>query len=156
MKASSYQIIAAAVLEREGRFLCVEERVNGVLKINQPSGRLEIGETPAYAAVRKTIEESGYSFLATHMVGIYEYFDLTTSIMVLRLAYAGVLFSPRPEPARPNDPLIHAVHWLTYEEVESVRERHRSPFVLQCVKDYRAGKSYPLDLVTHFPASPAS
>lgn len=156
MMAKNCQIVAAAVLEREGRFLCVEEKVSGVLKINQPSGRLEIGETPAYAATRKTIEESGYSFLATHMVGIYEYFDITASTMVLRLAYTGVLFSPRPEPASPSDPSIHAVHWLTYEEVESMRERHRSPFVLQCVKDYRAGKAYPLDLVTHFPASPAS
>lgn len=156
MKATSYQVIVASVLERDGRFLCVEEMANNVIRLDQPAGPLEVGETPAHGAVRKTLEESGYSFLPTYIVGIYEYFDVRTSTIFLRLAYTGPLLTPGPRPARPTDKHIHAVHWLTYGELESTRERHRSPFVLQCVKDFRAGKSFPLALVSHFPAFPAS
>lgn len=158
MKAtsSSYQVTVASVLERDGRFLCVEKMVNNVLRLNQPAGRLEVGETPAQGAVRGTIAKSGYSFVPTYVVGIYEYFDVRTSTIFLRLAYTGVPFTSGPRPPRPTDKHIHAVYWLTYGELESTHERHRSPFVLQCVKDFRAGKSFPLTLVSHFPASPAS
>lgn len=153
MHRVSHQVIVASVLERGGRYLCIEEWVEGELRINQPSGRLEIGETPADAAVRETLEESGYSFMPTHIVGVYEYFHIMSYTIYLRLAYTGALFVPDNRRARPEEPSIESVRWLTYEQLERTRERHRSPFVLQCVKDYRDGKAYPLDLVRHFPAS---
>ena len=142
------------MLEEDGRFLCIEELVEGKLKLNQPAGRLEVGETPAFGAVRETLEESGYSFSPTHLVGVYEYFHVTTGTIFLRLAYTGTVHALQGTRTRPTDALIRAVHWLTYEELEQTRNRHRSPFVMQCVTDYRAGKFYPLDLVTHFPPSP--
>lgn len=156
MTPINYQVIVASVLEKGGRFLCIEELVDGSLKLNQPGGRLEVGETPAHGAVRETLEESGYSFLPTHLIGIYEYFDVKSRNIFIRLAYTGAVFAPMRVLARPSDSDIHAVHWLTYEELKQLRERHRSPFVMQCVMDYRAGKSYPLDLVTHFSPSPVS
>ena len=154
MTPINYQVIVASVLEKGGCFLCIEEMVDGSLKLNQPAGRLEVGETPSHGAVREALEESGYSFLPTHLIGIYEYFDVKSRNLYIRLAYTGAVFAPVDILARPADPHIHAVHWLTYEELDHRRERHRSPFVMQCVTDYRAGKSYPLDLVTHFSASP--
>ena len=154
MKAVNYRVIVASVLENHGRYLCIEEKIAGDLKLNQPSGRLEVGESAAHGAVRETFEESGYSFLPTHIVGIYEYFDAHTSTIFLRIAYTGALFTPHGAATRGADPEITAVHWLTYEELERSRARHRSPCVLRCVSDYCSGKSYPLDLIAHSPAFP--
>jgi ADP-ribose pyrophosphatase YjhB (NUDIX family) len=152
---TGYQVIVASVLQKEGRFLCIEDTVNGKLILNQPAGRLEIGEPPAHGAVRQTLAESGYSFLPTYLVGIYEYYDFASATIFLHLAYTGALFAPRGAPLQPRDRAIHAVRWVTFEELVHMREQHRSPFVLQCVADYRAGKAYPLDAVTHFPPFPS-
>lgn len=152
----TYQVIVASVLECSGRYLCVEEPVQGVLKLNQPAGKLEIGESPAHGAVRETFEETGCSFLPTHIVGIYDYFEVRTSTLFLRIAYAGALFSPQGMDSRGKDPNIAAVRWLTYEELHECRDRHRSPYVLRCVSDHRSGKAYPLELIAHFPAFPAT
>ncbi len=155
MPAAMYQVIVASVLQREGRYLCVEEPVNGEIKLNQPAGKLEIGEPPAHGAVRETYEETGHSFLPTHIVGIYEYYDIRISTIFLRIAYTGALFSPQGRVSKGSDRQIAAVRWLTYEELQASRERHRSPYVLRCVADLRAGNAFPLNLISHFPAFPA-
>lgn len=155
MTAIRHRIIVASVLERGGRFLCVEEMVDGLLKLSQPAGKLEVGETPIQGAVRETREESGYSFLPTHLVGIYEHYCSATQTIYLRLAYTGGVFAPEGPLTQPTDPSIHAVHWLTYEQLDRARARHRNPFVMQCVDDYLLGRWFPLDMVTSFlPARP--
>ena len=152
----TYEVIVASILESDDRFLCIEENLGGQLMLNQPAGRLQVGESPAHGAARETIEQAGYSILPTHVVGIYEYFDTTTSTIFLRIAYAGALFAPDGMNSRGRDPDISAVRWLTYDELERNRDRHRSPYVLRCIDDFRAGKSYPLDLISHFPAFPVA
>lgn len=82
-------------------------------------------------AVRETREESGYTFLPTHLVGIYQYYYSATQTIYLRLAYTGPVFAPEGPLTHPTDPSIHAAHWLTYEQLDRARERHRSPFVMQ-------------------------
>ncbi|MCK9260362.1 MAG: NUDIX hydrolase [Azoarcus sp.] len=146
--ALHHQIIAAAVIERNGRFLLIEERVDNQLRLNQPAGRLEAHESPAEGAVRECMEESGYSFLPTHLVGIYAYHDPRSDALYLRLAYTGALFIPHAEPLQPQDPGIHAVHWMTREEVEAHQPRHRSPLVLRSIEDYSRGVRYRLDVVS--------
>lgn len=153
MTTIRHKIIVASVLKQDGCFLCIEEMVDGALKLSQPAGRLEPGETPMQAAVRETLEESGYSFLPTHLVGIYDYYHSPTGTIFLRLAYTGAVFAPQGPVTHRTDPSIHAVHWLTYEQLDRTRARHRNPFVMQCVHDYLLGKLYPLDVVTHFPVS---
>lgn len=153
LSETHHQVIVASILERDGRFLLIEEPVNGTLKLNQPAGRLEVGETLLQGAIRETREESGYTFIPSHIVGVYDYFHVPTGVLFLRVAYSGAVVA-MDGVTRPSDPHIHAVHWLTYEELAQSRDRHRSPFVMRCVEDHLAGKAYPLDLITHFPASP--
>lgn len=155
MPRVTYQVIVASVLERHGQYLCVEEPFNGEIKLNQPAGKLEIGEAPAHGAVRETFKETGHSFLPTNIVGIYEYYDIRISTIFLRIAYTGALFNPQRRASNVSDRQIAAVRWLTYEELQASQERHRSPYVLRCVADHRARKAYPLDLICHFPAFPA-
>jgi len=145
------QIIVASVLADGDRFLVVEERVAGVLRINQPAGRLEPGEMPSVGAVRETWEESGVRFEPTHLVGIYSWHSLAEQKHFLRLAYTGRIADMGQ--GKPNDPNIERVLWLTHVEMAAQPERHRSPFVLACVTDYLRGIRYPLDAVRHFSAS---
>lgn len=147
MNEYRHQIIVAAVLERDGRFLVVEEMVRGLPMLNQPAGRLERGEAPPAGAVREAIEESGVRFAPTSLVGIYEWYDRRAGAHYLRLAYTGEI---REEMA-PSDRSIIATHWLTPVELAARERQLHSPFVLQCVRDYlEPARRYPLDLVRHF------
>jgi len=144
-----HQIIVASVLERDGRFLLVEEMVEGEPTLNQPAGRLEAGESPAAGAARETLEESGYHFVPTSLIGLYEWYDRRHGAHYLRLAYAGEILDQGD--AAPTDPHIIATHWLTPDELAARGTQLRSPYVLQCVHDYLdPGRRYPLDLVRHF------
>lgn len=149
--SQAVQIIVASVLSHEDRFLLVEERVNGVLCINQPAGRLESGESPADGVVRETWEEAGVRFAPTHLIGAYTWHSLTERKQFLRLAYTGTILEMGN--GKPNDPAIEHVTWMTRSQLTAQAARHRSPFVLTCVADYLRGIRYPLDLVTHFRAS---
>lgn len=145
------QIIVASVLADGDRFLVVEERVAGMLRINQPAGRLESGEAPSDGVVRETWEESGVRFEPTHLVGVYSWHSLAEQKHFLRLAYTGRIADMGQ--GKPNDLEIERVLWLTHVQMAAQPERHRSPFVLACVTDYLRGIRYPLDAVTHFSAS---
>ena len=140
------QIIVAAVLERHGRFLFVEEMVNGVLCLNQPSGRLEIGESVANGAVRETWEEAGVRFTPTSLVGIYDWYSPKSKNRYLRFAFTGTVIDWGD--GRPHDPAIQKVSWLNRTELAEQKARHRSPFVFACVDDFLAGTRYPLGVVT--------
>ena len=144
----SHRIIVSSVLERDGHFLVIEEMVNGVQMISQPAGLLEAGESPSEGAVRETLEESGVTFVPAHLVGIYQWYVPGTNTIYLRLSYTGKLYIPSGRAPAPSDPYILAVRWLTPEELLRERDRHRSPFVMQCVGDYLKGCRYPLDIVS--------
>ena len=148
MDRLQHQIIVAGVLERNGRYLVIEEMVNGRRLINQPAGRLEVGEFAAEGAVRETLEESGYLFIPSAIVGVYQWYHAEQRTIYLRLAFTGELASQ--EGISPSDPQTLAVKWLSASELELEEDRHRSPFVLQCIRDHAAGKRYPLDLVRFF------
>ncbi|MCL2635956.1 MAG: NUDIX hydrolase, partial [Betaproteobacteria bacterium] len=140
-------VTVAAVIERDGKFLLVEEEVEGELVFNQPAGHLEEGEALVAAAVRETLEESAWHFQPTHLVGIYHWRHPDQDVTFLRFAFAGELLGY--EAGRPLDAGIVAARWLTLAEVRASRERHRSPLVLRCIEDLIAGKRYPLDLLVH-------
>lgn len=142
-------VTAAAIIEHEGRFLLVEEETRGGLKLNNPAGHLDPGESPAQACAREVLEETAHPFEPTALVGIYLARAPRTGgedITYLRFAFCGRVGQALP--GRPLDAGIVRTLWLTPDEVRASRERHRSPSVLRCIEDYLAGVRYPLALVT--------
>ena len=141
-------VTVAAVIERDGRFLLIEEREGSSLVLNQPAGHWEDGETLQAACVRETIEESAYEFNPTALVGIYRWRPPTSETTYLRFAFAGRVGELLPN--RTLDEGIVRVVWLSLDEARASIPRHRSPLVLRCIEDYLAGNRFSLDLLTHF------
>jgi 8-oxo-dGTP pyrophosphatase MutT (NUDIX family) len=137
-------VTVAAVVEREGRFLLVEEWVEHELKINQPAGHLEAGESLGSAVARESLEETGYSFVPSALLGIYRWVS-PTGVAYLRFAFCGSISDH--DPARPLDAGIVHAGWFALEELRAATARHRSPMVMWAINDYLAGKTYPLDLL---------
>lgn len=141
-------VTVAAVVERNGKFLLVEEETDGGLMFNQPAGHLEPEESLVAAAARETLEETAYQFIPRHLVGIYRWRHPERSITYLRFAFGGTLGEHNPD--RPLDQGIVRAVWLTAEEIRASCGRHRSPLVLRCVEDYLRGVRAPLELLVHY------
>lgn len=136
-------VTVAAIVERDGRFLVVEEETAHGLRLNNPAGHLDPGESPAEGCAREALEETGWQFEPTHLVGIYLARQAgATDITYLRLAFCGVLGAHDPQ--RPLDRGIRRTLWLTPDELRASADRHRSPLVLRCVEDYLRGVRLPL------------
>jgi 8-oxo-dGTP pyrophosphatase MutT (NUDIX family) len=139
-------VTVAAVVVQGDRYLVVEEVTRAGLRLNQPAGHLESGEAIAAAAARETLEETGYRVRPTALVGIYRWASPDTGITFIRFAFAADVLAHEPE--RPLDEGIVRALWLSHAEIVAQRERHRSPLVLRCVDDFRAGRRLPLDIVS--------
>ncbi len=138
-------LTVAAVIERGGRFLCVEERVDGALRVNQPAGHLEPGESLTEAVVRETLEETAYAFEPVALLGIYRWRHPQRRITYVRVAFVGRVGATPTE--RALDEGIERALWLTAEEVRARRAEHRSPLVMRCVDDHIAGHRFALTLL---------
>jgi 8-oxo-dGTP pyrophosphatase MutT (NUDIX family) len=136
-------VTVAAVIERGGRFLLIQERISGALVLNQPAGHLDPGESLAAACRREAMEETAHHFEPTALVGIYRWRDPRKDFTFLRFAFRGKVGAAEN---RPLDKEIVGVQWLTPEEIRARRAEHRSPLVQQCVDDFLAGNSFPLDV----------
>jgi 8-oxo-dGTP pyrophosphatase MutT (NUDIX family) len=140
-------VTVAAVIEREGRFLLVEEEsVDGLLRLNTPAGHLDPGESPAEGCARETLEETAHAFVPTALIGVYMARSLQPEdVTYMRFAFTGTL--GEREAGRALDTGIVRTLWMGIDEIRASRERHRSPLLLQCVEDYLAGRRFPLELV---------
>lgn len=141
-------VTVAAVLERDGRFLLVEEHTESGIQFNQPAGHLEPGESLIEGAIRETLEETAYTFQPAALLGVYQYRHALNETTYLRFAFTGEITGH--DAARALDQGILRAAWLTVDEIRRHRTRHRTPLVMQCVDDYLAGRHYPLDLITHY------
>jgi len=141
-------VTVAALVERDGRFLLVEEETDDGIRFNQPAGHLDEGESLVAACARETLEETAWHFAPTALVGVYQWPRPKGDVTYLRFAFAGDL--GQFEEGRPLDDGILRAVWLTPAEIEASRSRHRSPLILQCVHDYLAGRRFPLDLIRHY------
>ena len=139
-------VTVATVVVRDGRLLCVEEQANGRgLVLNQPAGHLEPDEGLAEAALRETLEETGWDVRLTAFVGAYQWKAPETDRHYLRFAF---LAEPlRHHPERPLDTGIERALWLTPAELEAERARHRSPLVWRVVADALGGRRQPLSVL---------
>jgi len=136
-------VTVAAVIERGGKFLLIQERISGALVLNQPAGHLDPGESLAKACRREAMEETAHHFEPTALVGIYRWRDPRRDFTFLRFAFRGNVGAAEN---RPLDKEIVGVQWLTPEEIRQRRAEHRSPLVQKCVDDFLAGRSFPLDV----------
>lgn len=136
----------ATIVEHNGAFLLVEEETSSGVRINQPAGHLEAGETLVAAAIRETLEETGYHVAPTSLVGIYRWQAPVTRATFIRFAFAAAVVSH--EPQRTLDEGILRAFWLSYDDLIASRDRHRSPLVIHCVEDFRSGIRHPLDFVS--------
>lgn len=140
-------VTVATVVVDDGRVLCVEERANGRLVLNQPAGHLEPDETLLAAALRETREETGWDVRLTAFVGAYQWMAPETGRHYLRFAFAAEPVAH--DPSRTLDEGIVQALWMTPGELLDARERHRSPLVWQAVADHLAGSRHPLSLLQH-------
>jgi hypothetical protein len=66
-------VTVAALIERDGCFLLVEEETEDGLRFNQPAGHLDAGESLVAACAREALEETAWGFTPTALVGIYQW-----------------------------------------------------------------------------------
>lgn len=138
-------VTVAAIVERQGRFLLVEEDIQQRLVFNQPAGHVESGETLAAAVIREALEETAWRFTPHALLGTYLWRNPVNGVSFLRFAFIGTVADHDPQ--RSLDRGIVATHWLTRTEIAAQGARLRSPLVLRCIDDYLAGQQLPLHSV---------
>jgi len=141
-------LTVAAIVERDGKFLMVEERANNRMVFNQPAGHVERGEQIIDAVIRETLEETAWTFQPEALVGIYFWEQPEKHRSFLRVTFCGQAISH--DPSRRLDRGIERALWLTRDEVVAQSTRLRSPMVLQCIDDYLAGRRYPVELLSEY------
>ena len=141
------RLTVATIIERDGRFLIVEEYADGEeLVYNQPAGHLDEHETLAAAAIRETLEETAWEVQVDAIVGLY-YWTHPQGHTFIRTCFAGTALHHHPNQGL--DQGIQRALWLTRAEIVALGPKLRSPMVLRCIDDYLAGKRYPLELFSY-------
>lgn len=138
-------VVVAAIVERDGRFLLVEEETEDGIRINQPAGHLEPEESLVDAVRREVLEETARDFAPQGLVGVYRLPAAERRPTFLRFAFWGSVGDV--EPGRSLDAGILRADWFTLDEARSSASRHRSPLVMQGIDDYLAGLRFPLTLL---------
>lgn len=141
--------IASRVRDGRTQFLLVEEHTAEGLRLNNPAGHLDPGESPERAVVREALEETARAFVPERLLGVY----LTRSVQAatnedvtyLRFAFTGTV--GEADAARVLDTGIVRTLWLSLAELRASQDRHRSELVLRCIEDAVAGRGYPLDAI---------
>ena len=142
-------VTVAAIIERGGQFLLVEEHTPEGVKLNNPAGHLDPGESLVEGCAREALEETTHLFRPTALVGVYmsriQRPSTTEDITYLRFAFCGELGSQQA--GRQLDTGIIRTVWLNPDEIRASSAQHRSPMVLRCMEDYLRGQRYPVDLI---------
>lgn len=137
-------VTIACILHHQGKFVMVEESIDGQVRYNQPAGHLEAKETITQACIREVKEETGLDITPDGLIGIYQ-FQAREDLAFVRFTFFAELNSEQK--LMPQDPQINAAHWHSLKEIQSLSGQLRSPLVLKTLKDYLNGKRYPLALL---------
>lgn len=138
-------VTVATIIEQDNRYLMVYEEADGKKVYNQPAGHLDPNETLKEAAIRETLEETGWSIELTGVVGVNLYTAPSNGITYFRTTFIAKALSHDTQ--RPLDTDIIEAVWLTYEELVARKDQLRSPMTLQIIEEYRAGRRFPLEVV---------
>jgi 8-oxo-dGTP pyrophosphatase MutT (NUDIX family) len=131
-------LTVAAVIERDDKFLLVEEFAMGRRVMTQPGGHIEANESPEEAVVREVLEESGATVQCRDMIGVYLWIHPQTRQQFLRVVFATELLS-HDESAVLDDGIL-GYRWMSYDDIRASRSILRTPAVFKCVEDYRSGR----------------
>jgi len=148
----------AAIIEKDGKFLLVEEHTPEGLRLNNPAGHLDEGESLVQACAREALEETMHLFTPTCLVGVYMSRTLRAAsatcaaqdITFLRFAFVGSLGKLHDQAL---DTDILRTVWMTREEIAACREQHRNPLLMKCIDDYLQGQRAPLSLLFTYTAT---
>ncbi|MCB1997120.1 MAG: NUDIX hydrolase [Burkholderiaceae bacterium] len=140
-------VTVAAVIEHAGRYLLVEEHTPEGLRLNQPAGHLDPGESLLQAVVREAREETACDFRPEALLGVHlaRFERGAETITYLRFAFCGTVGAPVP--GRVLDTPIVRTLWLTPDEIAARAAEHRSVLVQRCIDEHRAGLRFPLDVL---------
>lgn len=138
-------VTVAAICERDGQFLLVEEtsKTSNQIVFNQPAGHLDKGETLIEAVIRETREETCRHFIPEAIIGLYR-LELESGKTYVRYTFTGTI--SEIDESLELDPDIIDTHWFSLEQLRC-HPALRSPLVLNCIDDYLSGNRYPLDLL---------
>ena len=147
-------VTVAAVIEKDGRYLMIEEMTRDGLRINNPAGGLEAGESPLDGAMREALEETACHFTPEALLGVYlarnPDSDRGPGVTYMRFAFCGT--ASDPVPGRKLDSPVVRTLWMTFDEIVTATPRLRGPLVLQCIADHRAGRRLPLHAIYTHPS----
>jgi ADP-ribose pyrophosphatase YjhB (NUDIX family) len=138
-------ITVATIVERAGKFLMVKENSGGRLVYNQPAGHVEVKESLLDAAIRETLEETSWRVNLEKLLGIYQYTSPENGITYIRHCFIAKAIEPKTD--RDLDEDIAEAVWVSLEELEQRESEMRSPLVLEVIRDYLKGVSYPLSAI---------
>jgi len=151
-------VTVAAVIARSHagvtEFLLVEEHTPDGLRLNNPAGHLDPGESPSEGCARETLEETAFHFKPTALVGVYlSRFEKpipglaqTQDITYLRFAFCGELGEFMAGQGL-DDGIVRTL-WLSADAIRACPERHRSPLLIKCMDDYLAGQRHSVSVIT--------
>lgn len=141
-------VTVAAVIEKDGKFLLVEEETDTGVRFNQPAGHLESGETIVSAAIREVNEETAWQFVPESIIAIQLWRKDLNHPSFLRVCFAGNVHSH--DSKQTLDDGIIATHWLSREQIVEKYSQLRSPLVLKTIDAYLSDEHYPLSLLQSF------
>ena len=140
-------LTVATIVEKDGEFLMVEEVADGQRVFNQPAGHVERDETLMAAAIRETLEETGWKVEPTSIVGFYLYQAPTNGVTYFRVCFAATAIHAVDDAVL--DEGIIGPRWLTLDQLRSSGVPLRSHLVTECIEDYLSGQQIPLSLLSH-------
>ena len=146
------ELAAAAIVQRDHRFLIVEEHIRGASVFNQPAGHVNDGESIIDAVVRETLEETAWHFVPRALLGIYLWRNPANGHSILRMAIIGDVTTH--DPSRKLDAPVVAAHWMERETLLAQSGKLRSPLVMRCIDDYLAGQRHDLAALNYLDAQP--
>ena len=141
---NSIHLTVATLVTKDEHFLMITETDSDKIVFNQPAGHVEPGEDILNAAIRETLEETGWQVSLTGFVGIYTYKSESNGITYYRICFAAT--PEYKDSLQTIDSDIAEVHWMTEQQIRTCENVHRSPLVLKCLEDFLEGPIYPLEI----------
>ena len=142
----------AAVIERDGMLLMIEEQTALGLRLNQPAGHLDPGETLQQAVVREALEETAWTVEAIALQGVHmaRHVHAAAGVDVTYLRHTFLCRPISHDPTLALDEGIVRAFWMSPAEILACPQHHRSPLVERAVLDFLANRRADLDIVwTH-------
>jgi ADP-ribose pyrophosphatase YjhB (NUDIX family) len=148
--------VVGGLLERDGKILLVREagrKGSDYGKWSHPAGWIEVGENPIEAVKREVQEESGFSFTPQYVLGVYSLVrrdiekELGAAPHAIKIIFIGDISEIQNGNLQGD---VSEARWFSPDEIYSMgQETLRDLDIKQMVRDYFAGRKFPLKIITH-------